>query len=34
MVNLKELEEIYLQAKETYYSGEPLMTDDEFDRLE
>ena len=34
MVNLKELEEIYLQAKESYYSGDPIMTDDEFDRLE
>lgn len=34
MVNLKELEEIYLQAKESYYSGEPIMSDDEFDRLE
>jgi len=34
MVNLKELEEIYLQAKEAYYSGEPIMSDDEFDRFE
>jgi DNA ligase (NAD+) len=34
MVNLKELEEIYLQAKESYYSGEPIMSDDEFDRFE
>jgi len=34
MVNLKELEEIYLQAKESYYSGEPILSDDEFDRLE
>lgn len=34
MQNLKELEEIYIQAKEAYYSGEPIMSDDEFDRFE
>ena len=31
---LQELEELYLQAKEAYYKGEPIMNDDEFDRLE
>ena len=31
---LKQLEELYLQAKEAYYSGESIMSDDEFDRLE
>jgi DNA ligase (NAD+) len=30
----KEIEELYLQAKEAYYAGEPIMSDDEFDRLE
>lgn len=30
----EELEELYIQAKEAYYGGEPIMTDDEFDRLE
>jgi DNA ligase (NAD+) len=29
-----ELEEKYLKAKEAYYAGEPIMTDDEFDLLE
>jgi len=31
---LQELEELYLQAKEAYYKGEEIMSDDEFDRLE
>jgi DNA ligase (NAD+) len=31
---LQELEELYLQAKEAYYAGEPIISDDEFDRLE
>ena len=31
---LQELEDIFLQAKEAYYKGEPIMSDDEFDRLE
>jgi DNA ligase (NAD+) len=31
---LQELEELFLQAKEAYYKGEPIMSDDEFDRLE
>jgi len=31
---LNQLEELYLQAKEAYYTGEPIMSDDEFDRLE
>lgn len=30
----EELEELYLQAKDAYYNGEAIMTDDEFDRLE
>jgi DNA ligase (NAD+) len=34
MENLQELEELYLQAKEAYYAGEPILSDDEFDRLE
>jgi DNA ligase (NAD+) len=34
MNNIQELEEIYLQAKEAYYSGEPIMSDEEFDKLE
>lgn len=34
MDNQKDLEELYLQAKEAYYAGEPIMSDDEFDRLE
>jgi DNA ligase (NAD+) len=29
-----ELEQQYFLAKEAYYSGEPIMSDDEFDRLE
>jgi NAD-dependent DNA ligase len=29
-----ELEQIYLAAKAAYYDGEPIMSDDEFDRLE
>ena len=28
------LEELYLQAKKSYYTGESIMSDDEFDRLE
>lgn len=32
--NIQELEELYLQAKEAYYKGEPIISDDEFDRLE
>jgi DNA ligase (NAD+) len=34
MINIQELEELYLQAKEAYYAGEPIMSDEEFDRLE
>ena len=34
MDNIQELEELYLQAKEAYYAGEPIMSDEEFDRLE
>jgi DNA ligase (NAD+) len=29
-----DLEQLYFQAKEAYYSGEPIMSDDEFDHLE
>ena len=29
-----ELEQLYFQAKELYYSGNPIMSDDEFDKLE
>jgi len=29
-----ELEQLYFQAKEAYYSGETIMSDDEFDSLE
>ena len=29
-----ELEQLYFQAKESYYSGEPILSDDEFDGLE
>jgi len=29
-----ELEQLYFQAKEAYYQGEPIMEDDEFDVLE
>jgi DNA ligase (NAD+) len=32
--NLTEQEALYLEAKESYYAGEPIMSDDEFDRLE
>jgi DNA ligase (NAD+) len=31
---LKKLEDLYLKAKETYYLGNPIMTDSEFDQLE
>jgi DNA ligase (NAD+) len=34
MSNRFDLEQLYFQAKESYYSGEPVLTDDEFDRLE
>ena len=34
MSNRFDLEQLYFQAKESYYSGAPVMTDDEFDRLE
>lgn len=33
-MNLKQSEELYLKAKETYYQGNPIMSDAEFDRLE
>ncbi len=33
MINIQELEELYIQAKEAYYTGEPIMSDEEFDRL-
>jgi DNA ligase (NAD+) len=33
-MDISELEERYLKAKEAYYSGEPLISDDDFDRLE
>ncbi len=33
-MDIFELETRYLKAKETYYNGEPIMTDDEFDQLE
>jgi DNA ligase (NAD+) len=29
-----ELEQLYFTAKESYYAGEPIMSDDEFDKLE
>ena len=29
-----DLEQLYFQAKEAYYQGEPIMEDDEFDSLE
>jgi len=29
-----DLEQLYFQAKESYYLGEPIMSDDEFDRME
>jgi len=34
MNNIFELEQNYLAAKEAYYNGMPLLSDDEFDRLE
>jgi DNA ligase (NAD+) len=34
MSNRFELEQHYIAAKEAYYSGTPLLSDDEFDRLE
>lgn len=30
----EDLEKIYLEAKDAYYSGNPIMTDEEFDELE
>jgi len=33
-MDIFELETRYLKAKEAYYNGEPIMTDDEFDGLE
>jgi len=33
-MDISELEEKYLKAKEAYYAGEPIMSDDEFDMLE
>lgn len=33
-MNIKDLEQLYLKAKETYYQGNPIMSDAEFDRLE
>jgi DNA ligase (NAD+) len=33
-MDIFELETRYLKAKETYYIGEPIMSDDEFDELE
>ena len=33
-MDILDLEERYLKAKEAYYSGSPILTDDEFDRLE
>jgi DNA ligase (NAD+) len=34
MSNRFDLEQQYMAAKEAYYSGTPILTDDEFDRLE
>lgn len=34
MDNLFESEQLYLSAKESYYTGTPILTDDEFDQLE
>ncbi len=34
MQNLTPNEELYLKAKEAYYKGKPIMTDEEFDLLE
>jgi DNA ligase (NAD+) len=33
-MDISELEERYLKAKEAYYAGEPIISDDEFDMLE
>jgi len=33
-MNLKEKEKFYLKAKETYYNGNPIISDVEFDTLE
>jgi DNA ligase (NAD+) len=33
-MDILELEERYLKAKEAYYSGNPIISDDEFDRIE
>jgi DNA ligase (NAD+) len=33
-MDILDLEERYLKAKEAYYTGEPIISDDEFDRLE
>jgi len=33
-MKLTEKETLYLEAKEKYYNGDPIMTDDEFDLLE
>ena len=34
MNNLSNKEALYLEAKDAYYAGEPLMSDAEFDILE
>ena len=34
MSQIFELEQLYLQAKDAYYAGTPIMSDDEFDRIE
>lgn len=31
---LNSREKLFLEAKQTYYAGEPIMSDDEFDELE
>jgi len=33
-MSLKEKEDLYLKAKDKYYSGDPIMSDPQFDRLE
>lgn len=33
-MDIFELETLYLKAKEAYYNGEPIMSDEEFDELE
>lgn len=33
-LSLKEKEDLYLKAKDRYYSGDPIMSDPQFDRLE